>query len=79
MELEASRLHRPSGSWKDYRQHRSLGFSKRQRVSELGVVTQAFDPSILEEEAGDVCEFKASFIYILNSKTARATYKTLPQ
>jgi hypothetical protein len=33
----------------------------------------AFKPKSWEEEAGDFCEFKASLVYIVSSRTARAT------
>lgn len=38
-----------------------------------GMVTLVFNPSIREEETGNLYSFKASLIYIQSSRTAQAT------
>jgi hypothetical protein len=35
----------------------------------------AFNPSSRDAEAGDLCEFEASLVYRMSSRTARATQK----
>jgi hypothetical protein len=40
-----------------------------------GVVEHAFYPTTREEEAGRVSEFKASLVYRVSSRTARATQR----
>jgi hypothetical protein len=41
------------------------------------VVAHAFNPSTWEAEAGCFSEFKASLVYRVSSKTARATQRNL--
>ena len=41
------------------------------------MVVHTFNPSTQEAEAGNLCEFKASLIYIVSSKAARATQRNL--
>lgn len=36
-------------------------------------MTYTFNPSIWETEAAQLCEFEASLVYIVNSRTIRAT------
>ena len=38
-----------------------------------GVVVHIFNPSIQESETGDLCEFEASLVYIINYSPAMAT------
>ena len=41
------------------------------------MVAQAFSPSTRKAEAGGQSEFKASLVYIMSSRTARATKRDL--
>ena len=41
------------------------------------VMAHALNPSTLEAEAGDLCEFEASLVYKASSRTARATQRNL--
>jgi hypothetical protein len=42
------------------------------RLASLALVVHAFNPSTQEAEAGKLCEFEASLVYIVNSCTATA-------
>jgi len=39
------------------------------------MVAHTFNPSTQEVEASDLCEFWASMVYIVNSRTTRAMYR----
>ena len=39
------------------------------------VVVHGFNPSTWEAKAGDLCEFKASLVYRMSSRTAKATQR----
>jgi len=43
--------------------------------SKLLIVVHTFNPSTWESKASELCEFKASLVYIVSSKTARATQR----
>ena len=44
-----------------------------QVTGKLGILRYTFNPSTGETEAGDLYDFKATVVYILSSRTARAT------
>lgn len=39
----------------------------------MGMMMHTFNPSTLGAEARDLCEFKASLMYVVSSRTAKAT------
>jgi hypothetical protein len=48
------------------------GWSFKTHTDELGLVAHAFNSSTQRQKQGDLCEFEASLLYIVNSRTARA-------
>lgn len=42
-------------------------------VKKSGTVAHVFNPSTQMAEAGDLCEFEASLVYVVIYRTARAT------
>lgn len=53
--------------------HLSLSDVLQEQKIGLDVVAQAFNPSILEAEAGSSIEFRVSLLAIVNSRTTAAT------
>ena len=45
----------------------------------LGTLAHTYNPSIPEVRQGDLCEFEASLVYRVSSRTTRATQRTLSQ
>jgi len=48
---------------------------ERERERTRKVVAHTFNPSMQDAEAVDLCEFQASLVYRVTSRTARATQR----
>jgi hypothetical protein len=60
----------------DFRNERIFLKEKKSQAG-WAVIAHVFNLSTQKAEAGDLCEFEASLVYIISSRTARPTQKNL--
>jgi hypothetical protein len=55
-----------------------INLSIRKESFQLGVVAHTFNPSTLDAEKVDACEFEASLVYKASSRTVKSCYTEKP-
>ena len=68
---------KPYGTVKDHPEVDSERKTKTKKVRWPGVVAHTFNPSTGKQRQEDFCEFKASLIYLMNSRTVKTTQRNL--